>query len=82
MSLIFATQLTAVATATLAVFAIVTAVFAILAFRKQPQEVTDQAKMLEVQSGQLSEQRKINAEQIGVLTPGSRARCIPPGTDS
>ena len=35
MSLIFATQLTAVATAALAVFAIVTAVYAVRAFRKQ-----------------------------------------------
>jgi len=54
-------------TVVLAVFAIVTAVFAILAFRKQSREVSDQASMLKVQSGQLAEQRKINAEQIGVL---------------
>jgi cbb3-type cytochrome oxidase subunit 3 len=67
MSLIFATQLTAIATAVLAVFAIVTAAFAILAFRKQSREVSDQASMLEVQSGQLAEQRKVNAEQIRVL---------------
>jgi hypothetical protein len=40
MSLIFATKLTAGATAALAVFAIVTAVFAILAFRKQSKEVS------------------------------------------
>lgn len=39
MSLIFATQLTAGATAALAVFAIVTALFALLAFRKQSEEV-------------------------------------------
>ena len=39
MSLIFATQLTAVATAVLAIGAIVTGVFAVLAFRKQSQEV-------------------------------------------
>ena len=61
MSLIFATQLTAAATAALAAFAIVTAVFAYLAYRKQSQQVTDQAKMLD-------EQRKINAEQTKVLT--------------
>jgi hypothetical protein len=67
MSLIFATQLTAIATAVLAVFAIVTAVFAIRAFRKQSQEVSDQASMLEIQSEQLAEQRKVNAEQIRVL---------------
>ncbi len=71
MSLIFATQLTAVATAALAVFAIVTALFALLAFRKQSEEVraieqqvTDQqeltrqqAELLKVQSGQLELQR-------------------------
>jgi hypothetical protein len=71
MSLIFATQLTAVATAALAVFAIVTAVFAVLAFLKQSREVraierqvTDQqectqqqGELLKVQSGQLELQR-------------------------
>jgi hypothetical protein len=67
MSLIFATQLTAAATAALAVFAILTTVFAILAFRKQSKEVSDQASMLQVQSEQLAEQRKVNAEQIRVL---------------
>jgi hypothetical protein len=68
MSLIFATQLTAAATAVLAVFAIVTGIYATRAFRKQSQEVSDQAKMLKLQSEQLSEQRKVNAEQIRVLT--------------
>jgi hypothetical protein len=67
MSLIFATQLTAVATTALAVFAIVTAVYAILAFRKESQEVHDQASMLKVQSEQLGEQRKINEKQTEVL---------------
>ena len=67
MSLIFATQLTAIATAVLAVFAIVTARYARQAFLKQSQEVSDQASMLEIQSEQLAEQRKVNAEQIRVL---------------
>ncbi len=72
MSLIFATQLTAVATAVLAVFAIVTAVYAVRAFRKQSQEVSaierqvidhqelarQQAELLKVQSGQLELQRQ------------------------
>jgi hypothetical protein len=49
------------------VLAIVTAVFAFLAFRKQSREVSDQAKMLEVQSDQLGEDRTVNAEQIRVL---------------
>lgn len=57
MSLIFATQLTAVATAVLAVFAFVTAWYARRAFLKQSQEVSDQAEMLKVQSEQLTEQR-------------------------
>jgi hypothetical protein len=70
MSLIFATQLTAVATTVLAAFAIVTAVFAILAFRKQSREVSDQAEMLQVQSSrfevqerQFEDQRKINQKR-------------------
>jgi hypothetical protein len=67
MSLIFATQFSALATAVLAVFAVVTAVFAILAFRKQSKEVSDQAEMLKVQSDQLAEDRTVNAEQIRVL---------------
>jgi len=67
MSLIFATQATAVATVVLAAFAIVTAAFAILAFSKQSSEVEDQASMLQVQQQQLKEQRMINAKQIEVL---------------
>ena len=67
MSLIFATQLTAVGTAILAVFAVVAGVFGFLAFRKQAKEVSDQAEMLSVQSEQLAEDRKVNAEQIRVL---------------
>lgn len=67
MSLIFATQMTAVATAVLAAFAIVTAFYAVRAFRKQSQEVSDQAEMLRVQSEQLTEQRKINERQTEVL---------------
>ena len=52
MSLIAATQWTAVATIVLAAFAILTAVFAILAFRKQSAEV-----------GMLQEDRKREAEE-------------------
>lgn len=72
MSLLGATILTAVATAVLAVGAIVTAVLAWLAFRKQSREVAaieqqvsdqkdltaQQAKLLEVQAGQLELQRR------------------------
>ncbi len=72
MSLIFATQLTAVATGILAVFAIITGIFALLAFRKQSEEVRaierqvhdqeeltrQQAELVKVQSGQLELQRQ------------------------
>ncbi len=74
MSLIFATQLAAVGTAVLALFAIITAVFAFLAFRKQSKEVKDQADMLRVQSErlevyrkQVDEQRRTSTEQMKVL---------------
>jgi hypothetical protein len=60
-------EIAAIATTVLAVFAIVTAAFAFLAFRKQSREVSDQAKMLKVQSDQLGEDRTVNAEQIRVL---------------
>jgi hypothetical protein len=77
MSLILATQLTAIATVALAAFAIVTAVFAFLAFRKQAQEVRaierqvhdqeeltrQQAELLKVQAGQLDLQLQQFGEQ-------------------
>jgi hypothetical protein len=77
MSLLVATQLTALATALLAVGAIFTAVFAVLAFRKQSREVSaierqvsdqqeltrQQAELLRVQSGQLELQRQQFADQ-------------------
>jgi hypothetical protein len=86
MSLLMATQVTAIATAALALFAIVTAILAGLAFRKQSAEVAilgrqldDQAKLLKVQSEQLDlqsqqfeEQRKVNADQTGVFSLQSR----------
>jgi hypothetical protein len=67
MSLIFATQLTAVATTVLAIGAIITAVYAIRAYRKQAKEVTDIAGMLQVQSDRLADQRKVNEKQTTVL---------------
>lgn len=72
MSLIFATQLTAIATAILAAFAIITAWYARRAFLKQSQEVSDQGEMLKVQSEKLDEQRNINAEQTRVLSLQAR----------
>ena len=67
MSEIFAAQLSAFATLALAVLALVAAVLAYLAWRKQSQEVGDQAELLRVQSEQLEEQRKTNAKQAEVL---------------
>ncbi len=67
MSLNLSGEITAIATAVLAVFAIITAVYAVRAFRKQSQEVSDQANLLKVQSDQLAEQRNINARQTDVL---------------
>jgi hypothetical protein len=67
MSEIFSVQLTAAFTAILGVGAIVTAILAFMAWRKQSREVRDQAEMLRVQSEQLGEQRKINAKQTEVL---------------
>ncbi len=67
MSTNLSSEITAIATAVLAVFAIITAFLAYRAFRKQAQEVTDQAAMLQVQSEQLAQQRRINAEQMRVL---------------
>jgi len=74
MSLIFATQLTAIATAVLAVFAMATAYYARKAFRSQSKEVGDQATMLKVQSDQLEEQRKINALQAKDLEASLKER--------
>jgi hypothetical protein len=67
MSLLGATILTAIATLALAVFALITAVLAYMAWRKQSREVHDQAEMLRVQSDQLEEQRKLNERQTPVL---------------
>lgn len=61
------TWITGIGTVLLVAFAVITAYYARQAFRKQSQEVSDQAKMLAVQSEQLSEQRKINVEQTKVL---------------
>jgi hypothetical protein len=67
MSDIFAAQITAVANVLLALFAIVTAVLAFLAWRTQSREVGDQSQMLELQRRQLAEQEKTNLKQAEVL---------------
>ena len=64
-------EITAIATALLAAFAIITATFAILAFRKQSKEVSDQAEMLQVQSDRLELYRKqVDDQQEINLTHG------------
>ncbi len=60
MSSDFSAEITAIATVVLAVGAIITAIFAIRAFREQ-------ARMLKMQSDQLDEQREVNAEQTKVF---------------
>ena len=67
MSLLGATILTAIATLALAVFAFTTAIFALLAWLSQRNEVRDQATMLELQRTQLADQQATNAEQAKVL---------------
>jgi hypothetical protein len=52
----------------LAILTLITGIFAGRAFWKQSRAVSDQTKMVRVQGEQLSEDRKINAEQIRVLT--------------
>lgn len=64
MSVDLSGEITAIATAVLAFFAIVTAIYAIRAFRTQSQEVRDQAEMLMVQSGQLELQRQQLGDQL------------------
>lgn len=74
MSSLLAAQVTAVGTAVLAFFAVVAAVFAYLAFRKQSAEVAtlqqqakDQSEQLRLQRQQFEEQRSSNARQAEVL---------------
>src|SRR5690348_2788746 len=70
----FFTEITAIATAVLAAFAIVTAFFAFLAWLGQRKEIEDQAAMLRVQADQLGEQRTINALQAKDLQESLKER--------
>lgn len=65
MSLIFATQLTAVATAVLAAFAVVTAWYARQAFLQQSKQLDDQRKINEEQTAVLRLQAKELGESLG-----------------
>lgn len=60
MSLLLATQVTAIATAVLAVGAIVTAIFAVLALRKEAEEVRAIEK-------QVTDQQEVTRQQAGLL---------------
>jgi uncharacterized membrane-anchored protein YhcB (DUF1043 family) len=68
------TWLTAIFTGVLAVGAIITAVFAILAFRKQSDELvvvqrqaSDSSEQLKLQRSQMTDQQAVNEEQVKVL---------------
>ena len=81
MSLIFATQLAAVATAVLALFAIVTAAFAFLAYRAQAQEVGIlQQQMKEQQDAferEAVERRRAQAARIVIAAPNEPGEVAP-----
>jgi hypothetical protein len=68
MSLIFATQLTTIATAVLAAFAVITAVFALLAFRKQSREVDI---LLKQNQREADESRRAQAAYVFTAVPQS-----------
>ncbi len=83
-------EITAIATAVLAVFAIVTAIYAVRAFRKQSEEVSAierqvkdqqeltrrQAKLLEIQSGQLELLRQQFDDQLAERRRAQASRVI------
>ncbi len=74
MSLIFATQLTAIATAALAVFAIVTAAFAFLAYRAQAKEV---GILLEQRKREALERHRAQATRVFIGAPHQTAAITP-----
>ena len=75
MSLIFATQLAAIATAALAVGAIVTAIFAILAYLKQKQEISHLLKESEREG---LERRRAQAARVFTCVPHDPVRLVSP----
>lgn len=56
--------LTAIATLLLAVFALATAVLALMAWRKQSREVSDQAKMLKLQTKELRQLSAVRKREV------------------
>jgi hypothetical protein len=75
MSLIFAAQLTAVATAVLGAFAFTTAILAGLAYRKQSKEV---GLLLEENERETAERRRAQAERIFIGAPRTPGRKVSP----
>jgi hypothetical protein len=75
MSLIIATQLTAVATVALAVLALAAAILAGLAFRKQSQEVAILAKQNDRDT---AERRRAQAAQVYTVVVDRRPEYSPP----
>lgn len=75
MSDIFTAQITAVANVVLAAFAIITAVFAVLAFRKQSQEV---GLLIEQSKRDESERRRSQAARVYVMAEPNPPRLIRP----
>jgi flagellar biosynthesis component FlhA len=73
MSLVFATQLTAIATLALAALALATAILALLAWRKQSREVSDQAEMLRLQAAELE---RVSAEREREAQERHRAQAV------
>lgn len=75
MSLIFATQLSAVATVALAVLALATAILAGLALRKQSREV---AILVEENTRQAAERRRTQAARVFIGVPYDPPRLVSP----
>jgi hypothetical protein len=75
MSSDLAGEITALATAVLAVFAIVTAVFALLGYRKQSQEV---ALLLEQNEREAFERRRVQAARVSIGPPPDPDRPVSP----
>src|SRR5947207_8597068 len=73
MSLIFATQFTAVATAVLAAFAVITGIFAFLAYRKQSQEV---GVLLKQNEREADERQRAQAARVFTGAPRDQARLV------
>jgi hypothetical protein len=75
MSVVFATQLTTMATAILAAFTIITVIVAAFAFKKQASAVSDGREMI-------GQQRDMLQVQVDRLDAGSWTGTVPPGSSA